>query len=59
MKARITVLPGDGIGVEVTAAAVAVLERVARQFGHEFSLEVAFIGGIAIDKTGSPLPTET
>lgn len=59
MKARITVLPGDGIGVEVTAAAVAVLERVASQFGHEFSFEEALIGGIAIDKTGSPLPPET
>lgn len=59
MKARITVLPGDGIGPEVTAAAVAVLEKVADKFDHEFSFEEALIGGIAIDTCGSPLPPET
>jgi 3-isopropylmalate dehydrogenase len=59
MKAKITVLPGDGIGVEVTSAAVAVLNKVASRFGHEFSYEEALIGGIAIDKTGTALPEET
>ena len=59
MKARIAVLGGDGIGPEVTAEAVRVLEAVAKRFGHEFSFEEALIGGIAIDATGSPLPPRT
>ncbi len=59
MKAKITVLAGDGIGVEVTAASVAVLQKIAATYGHEFSFEDALIGGIAIDKTGSALPDET
>ncbi len=59
MKAKITVLSGDGIGVEVTAASIRVLERVASKYGHEFSFEEALIGGIAIDKTGTALPEET
>jgi len=59
MKAKIAVLPGDGIGPEVTAKAVAVLEAVASKFGHEFSFEEGLMGGIAIDKTGNPLPDET
>ena len=54
MKARITVLGGDGIGPEVTAAGVAVLQSVARRFGHEFEFTEALIGGAAIDATGSP-----
>ncbi|MDX2159839.1 MAG: 3-isopropylmalate dehydrogenase [bacterium] len=59
MKARITVLPGDGIGIEVTAQAVTVLQHVGATFGHDFSFEEALIGGIAIDKTGTALPPET
>jgi 3-isopropylmalate dehydrogenase len=59
MKAKIAVLPGDGIGPEVTGKAVEVLERVASMFGHEFSFEEALMGGIAIDKTENPLPNET
>lgn len=59
MKAKITVLAGDGIGVEVTAASVEVLQKIAGKFGHEFSFEEALIGGIAIDKTGTALPDET
>lgn len=59
MKAKITVLPGDGIGVEVTGAAVEVLNRVASRYGHEFAYEEALIGGIAIDMTGTALPDET
>lgn len=58
-KAKITVLPGDGIGPEVTAKAVELLQKVASKYGHEFSFEEALMGGIAIDKTGSPLPEET
>jgi 3-isopropylmalate dehydrogenase len=59
MKAKIAVLAGDGIGIEVTAAAVQVLEKVASKFGHEFHFEEGLIGGIAIDKTGTALPDET
>jgi 3-isopropylmalate dehydrogenase len=59
MKARIAVLGGDGIGPEVTAEAVRVLEAVARGFGHEFEFVAAMIGGIAIDACGSPLPPAT
>jgi len=59
MKARIAVLPGDGIGPEVTAVAVDVLKQVAVAFGHIFDFQEALIGGIAIDATGSALPRET
>ncbi|MDJ0838503.1 MAG: 3-isopropylmalate dehydrogenase [Acidobacteriota bacterium] len=59
MKAAITVLPGDGIGPEVTAEAVRVLQKVAEDFGHRFSFTEAEIGGCAIDAHGNPLPNET
>src|SRR5690606_19884124 len=59
MKAKIAVLPGDGIGPEVTGQAIAVLQKVAGKFGHEFTFEEGLIGGIAIDQTGSALPDET
>jgi len=56
MKARIVTLPGDGVGPEVTAAAVAVLKTVAARYEHVFAFEEQLIGGIAIDATGKPLP---
>jgi 3-isopropylmalate dehydrogenase len=59
LKARIAVLPGDGIGPEVIAEAVRVLEASARRHGHEFKLETAPFGGIAIDGFGDPLPAAT
>jgi len=59
MKARIAVIAGDGIGPEVVAEGVRVLERVAARFGHEFSLRAAPFGGAAIDLTGDPLPKAT
>jgi 3-isopropylmalate dehydrogenase len=59
VKATIAVLPGDGIGPEVTAEAVRCLERVARKFGHRFELPSALIGGAAIDATNDPLPPAT
>lgn len=59
MHADIVVLRGDGIGPEVTAAAVEVLQAVARRYGHRFSLHDHLIGGAAIDATGKPLPDET
>lgn len=59
MYAEIAVLPGDGIGPEVTAAAVAVLEAVGRRHGHQFSMREHAIGGTAIDACGDPLPAAT
>ena len=59
MEAVITVLPGDGIGPEVVAAARRVLEVVAQKYSHTFEFHEALIGGAAIDATGDPLPAET
>src|SRR2546430_2242990 len=59
MRALICVLPGDGIGPEVTAQAVRVLGAVAQAGGHTFETREALIGGAAIDATGSALPAET
>ncbi len=59
MRAVIAVLPGDGIGPEVTAEAVRALVAVGGQYGHSFELREAALGGIAIDRTGVPLPPET
>ncbi len=59
MHLNILLLPGDGIGTEVTREAVKVLERVAGKFGHQLKLSEGLLGGIAIHKTGTPLPQET
>jgi len=56
---HIAILPGDGIGPEVTAEAEKVLRTVAARFGHELVLEEGLVGGAAIDATGEPLPPET
>src|SRR5437773_2926718 len=53
---RIAVLPGDGIGPEVTAEAVKVLRTVGRHAGASLEFEHGLVGGCAIDATGSPLP---
>lgn len=59
MRADIVVLPGDGIGPEVAAAAVTVLKAVASRHGHSFTFTEHDIGGIAIDRHGEPLPEAT
>ena len=59
MHADIAVLPGDGIGPEVTAAAVTILRTLARRHGHSFDFHEYDIGGIAIDRHGEPLPQAT
>src|ERR1700730_16037236 len=59
MNLKILLLPGDGIGAEVTSAAVMVLKAVANKFGHTLQLTEGLLGGIAIHKTGSPFPQET
>lgn len=58
-KKKIVVLAGDGIGPEITTAAVEVLKKVGETFGHEFELDYKLLGGCAIDKFGVPLPDET
>ncbi len=59
MELKITVLPGDGVGPEVTREAVRVLGAVAECFGHDFSFDEQLVGGAAIARTGSPLPPAT
>lgn len=59
MNLNICILPGDGIGVEVTREAVRVLETVTKKFNHTLTLTEGLMGGIAIHKTGNPLPQET
>src|SRR5258708_39278812 len=59
MQLNILILPGDGIGTEVTREAVKVLHKVAKKFHHEPVLSEGLLGGIAIHKTGNPLPQET
>ncbi len=59
MKKKIVVVPGDGIGPEVTHVAVDVLKAVATKFGHEFSFDEKLIGGAAYDAVGDCLPAET
>src|SRR5712664_462479 len=56
---KIAVLPGDGIGQEVTPEAVRVLRAVGKRAGVTFEFEEALIGGAAIDAAGQPLPPET
>jgi len=59
MNKRIAVLPGDGIGPEVTAVAVQVLKKIAVVFNHQFEFEEGLVGAIAIDETGNPFPEAT
>ncbi|HET6227386.1 MAG TPA: 3-isopropylmalate dehydrogenase [Bacteroidia bacterium] len=59
MKKKIAVLPGDGIGPEVTSQSIKVLNAIAKRFNHEFIFEEGLIGACAIDKTGNPFPEET
>ena len=59
MYKNIAVIPGDGIGPEVTRQSVKVLDAIAKRFGHEFDFIYGLMGADAIDKTGSALPSET
>ena len=59
MKLRITTLPGDGIGPEVTSQAVRVLKEVAEGFGHDLKIDQKEIGAEALNKFGNPLPDAT
>src|SRR2546423_10643436 len=59
MNLNILVLPGDGIGTEVTREAVRVLRHVADKWKHSLRLTEGLLGGVAIHKTGTPFPDET
>ena len=59
MNAKISVLPGDGIGQEVTTETVRVLNVIQEKYGHRFEYEYALIGGCAIDQMGTALPPKT
>ncbi|MEE4186361.1 MAG: 3-isopropylmalate dehydrogenase [Gammaproteobacteria bacterium] len=59
MQANIVILPGDGIGAEVTAQATHVLRAVEQKFGHQFTLTEGLIGGAALDACGDPFPPAT
>lgn len=59
MQKKIALLPGDGVGPEVTAEAVKVLKKIAEKYNHEFIFTEGLIGGVAIDKVGDPFPKET
>ena len=56
---KILIIPGDGIGKEVTAAGKAVLEQIAKDNGYDFRFEEAIMGHTAIEATGDPLPPDT
>ncbi len=59
MGYRIAVLPGDGIGPEVTTEALKALLAIQERFGHEFRFEEALVGGASIDKLGVPMADDT
>jgi len=59
MLLHITTLPGDGIGPEVTAQAVRVLESIANRFGHTLKVTEKKIGGAALLSSNDPLPADT
>lgn len=56
---KVAVLPGDGIGPEVMAQAIKVLNKIEKKYGVSFDLKFSDVGGIAIDNYGEPLPAHT
>lgn len=59
MKKKIAVLPGDGIGPEITTQSIKLLKKIAEKFNHEFVFTEGLIGASAINYTGNPFPKET
>ncbi len=59
MNYKIAVLDGDGIGPEICAGAIKVLNKVGEKFGHSYEFSHFLIGGCAIDNCGVPLPQST
>lgn len=58
-KMKILVLPGDGVGPEVTSEALKVISIISEIYNLDINIEEGFFGGIAVDKLGSPFPDET
>lgn len=56
---NIALIPGDGIGPEIVAGAVTVLDKIAEKYNHKFNYKEVYMGGCAIDKFGTSLPQET
>lgn len=56
MDYKIAVIKGDGIGPEIVSSAIEVLEKIAQKYNHNFNFEEVYMGGVAIDKFGEPLP---
>ena len=59
MQFNLAVLPGDGVGPEVTSEGIKVLQAIGNRFGHDFDLHYGLVGGVAIDETGAALPQDT
>ena len=59
MNFNLIVLPGDGVGPEVTAEAVKVLQAIGKRYGHNFNLNHRLVGGAAIDAEGAAVSAET
>ena len=59
MKLKIAVLPGDGIGPEITKQALEVTKAICKKFNHTLEHSFASVGACAIDETGNPYPQET
>jgi 3-isopropylmalate dehydrogenase len=59
MQFSVAVLPGDGVGPEITSEAIRVLQAAGKRFGHDFNLHYGLIGGVAIDEQGTALSPET
>lgn len=59
MKINLAVLPGDGIGPEITTQALKVTQAICEKFGHQLSHKEGIVGACAIDKVGNPYPNET
>ena len=58
MRFKLVVLPGDGVGPEITVEAIRVLKAVGERYGHNFDLHYGLIGGVAIDEQGVSLPPD-
>ena len=59
MELKIAVLPGDGIGPEISQEGVRVMKSIAQRFHHKFEYEYGLVGAAAIEATGNPFPDET
>lgn len=59
MQFNLVVLPGDGVGPEVTSEGIKVLQASGKRFGHDFNLHYDLVGGVAIDQSGTALSPDT